>query len=82
MSNNKRKPKAKESIGQRIRRARHAAGLTQVQAVARLSKIRGRDVPQTAWSKYERQSEMKLGTLREIAQALNLTAAELLANGD
>lgn len=65
------------SLGDRIRRARKAKKLTQVQLVAAV-KRRGGDLSQPQLSAIEKDEVERPGALYEIATVLGVSAAELL----
>lgn len=65
------------SLGDRVRKARRAKGLTQVQLVAAVKK-RGGDLSQPQLSAIEKDEVDRPGSLYEIAAVLGTTAAELL----
>lgn len=65
------------SLGDRIRRARRAKGLTQVQLVALVRK-RGGDLSQSQLSAIEKDEVERPGALPEIAAVVGVPAGELL----
>lgn len=68
-----------ETLGARIRRARKAAQLTQIQLSAAVRRLGG-DLSQSQLSAIEKDEVERPGSIVELARALGLTAEQLLGD--